>query len=203
MQKITFYLLLLLATVSLASCSETEEEEQEFSDWQNKNELYWSNLYSKTQTLIQQGDTTWKIIPNWGIDGLIPTTGTTHTFDQKQYIIVHVLEEGKGSGCPLYTDSVKVHYQGRYIPSKTYTDGYIFDQSYSGTFSTLTAKPTSLLVSGCVEGFTTALMKMHIGDHWMVYIPYNQGYGTTADQTSGIPGFSNLIFDLRLVGYYH
>ena len=52
-----------------------------------------------------------------------------------------------------------------------------------------------------VDGFTTALMSMHRGDHWTVYIPHQLGYGTSASGT--VPAYSTLIFDLRLVDFSH
>ena len=39
---------------------------------------------------------------------------------------------------------------------------------------------------------------MHIGDSVRVVIPYNVGYGTTAD--GSVKAYSNLEFDLKLVG---
>lgn len=38
----------------------------------------------------------------------------------------------------------------------------------------------------------------HVGDRWMIYIPYTLGYGT---RTSGpIPGYSTLLFEVELLG---
>jgi FKBP-type peptidyl-prolyl cis-trans isomerase FklB len=51
-----------------------------------------------------------------------------------------------------------------------------------------------------VPGFTTALMNMHIGDRWRVYIPYQLGYGSLAKPTCS---YSNLIFDVALVDFWH
>jgi FKBP-type peptidyl-prolyl cis-trans isomerase FklB len=52
-----------------------------------------------------------------------------------------------------------------------------------------------------VDGFSTALQNMHIGDRWLVYIPYTLGYGTTDSGT--IPAYSTLVFDITLLAYYH
>lgn len=41
---------------------------------------------------------------------------------------------------------------------------------------------------------------MHIGDHWMVYVPYRLGYGVRKNPR--VPAYSALIFDLRLVSFY-
>jgi|LAHS01.1.fsa_nt_gb FKBP-type peptidyl-prolyl cis-trans isomerase FklB len=179
----------LAAVAGLASCSETNDDENEFADWQNKNETYFNNLYSSASS---QG---LKVIRNWSFnDGV-----ATHNYDN---IVVKVLKSGSGSGSPLYTDSVRVHYQGRLIPSKTYTQGLVFDQSWSGEFNLQTARPATLLVSQNIDGFTTALMNMHIGDRWLVYIPYQLGYGTTGSSSGGIPGYSTLVFDITLDSYF-
>lgn len=101
-----------------------------------------------------------------------------------------------------------VHYQGRLIPSQTYTAGLIFDSSFGGAnglvYNPLTSRPAQLLIGGekggVVDGFATALQNMHVGDHWLVYIPYQLGYG--AKKIEGVPAYSNLIFDLRLHSFY-
>jgi len=62
------------------------------------------------------------------------------------------------------------------------------------------ATPTKFAVSGVVKGFSTALMRMHRGDHWRIYIPYQLGYGSGA--RSVIPAYSTLIFDLRLEDFW-
>ena len=49
-----------------------------------------------------------------------------------------------------------------------------------------------------IEGWQLALQRMHVGDKWVVYIPYTMGYG---NRTSGpIPAFSTLIFEVELLG---
>ena len=55
-------------------------------------------------------------------------------------------------------------------------------------------------VSNVVDGFATALMHMHPGDHWMVYIPYQLGYGTTGN--GSIPAYSMLRFEIALDSYH-
>jgi FKBP-type peptidyl-prolyl cis-trans isomerase FklB len=58
-------------------------------------------------------------------------------------------------------------------------------------------------VKGVVDGFATALMKMtHIGDHWMVYMPYTLGYGSSQSSSSTIPAYSMLKFEIVLKGWY-
>ena len=57
-----------------------------------------------------------------------------YTFSYSDYVVVEKLVQGAGTTSPLQTDSVTVHYQGRLLPSASYARGYIFDQSYAGTF---------------------------------------------------------------------
>ena len=44
------------------------------------------------------------------------------------------------------------------------------------------------------------LMRMHRGDRWRVYIPYQLAYGSSA--RSSIPAYSTLIFDLQLEDFW-
>lgn len=192
-------LAMVLGVLAFTSCSESNGDTvDEFADWQNKNETYWSDLYTATQSRIAQGDSTWRIIPYWAVDGLEPTQGTVE-YGPMQHIIVHVLETGAGTETPAYTDSVRVHYEGHLIPSETYTAGYRFDASYTGSYSPVTSNPTILKISGVVDGMATALLKMRAGDHWMVYMPFTLGYGKKEQSGSSIPAYSNLVFDLRMV----
>ena len=96
------------------------------------------------------------------------------------------------------------------MPSKSYSDGYQFDSSWTGDYNLKTMIPTKFKVGptyingnmvGVVTGFATALMNMHTGDRWTVYIPYALGYGVT--ESSNIPGYSTLRFDITLVDFVH
>ena len=114
---------------------------------------------------------------------------------------MQVLEAGEGTESPLYTDTVRTAYRGRMLPTTNYTNGYVFDETYIGDFSWHTAGVSSLYCGGMVDGFTTALMNMHKGDHWRVHIPYQLAYRSV---TSGsVRAYSNLIFDIAVYDYWH
>lgn len=194
--KLVLAVLFLFPVLGLVSCSETDDTVKEFADWRQKNEKYIDNLYAVAKQKVDAGDTQWKVIPCWSM----PEESDYFKLQAKDCVIVEVLKEGTGSGCPLFTDKVRVHYQGRLIPSVTYTDGYIFDQSFYGTFNSLTSVPSELAVNGVVDGFATALQKMHIGDKWRVHIPYQLGYGEKSQDA--IPGYSTLVFEIELVSYF-
>lgn len=193
---ITHRLCLLIAVVLFASCGENDDKEEEFPDWQNTNTAYFNNLFATTKHAIESGDKSWKLFKSWSI----PDDNEKFTSAPEDYIAVKVLETGTGSGCPLFTDNVWVHYQGHLLPSKSYASGYVFDQSFYGSFNENTAVPAKFVVSEMVPGFATALQKMHIGDRWQVYIPYQLGYGNKI-ANEVIPAFSTLIFDIKLVAY--
>lgn len=204
----TLMLGMILSAGLFASCSEDDAATEEFSGWQSKNDTYWKNLYNETQRKIAAGDNSWEIILNYSYQNQQGSDGKAPVYSPGQYVIVHKLENGTGSGTPLYTDTAFVHYQGRLIPSVTYTSGLVFDASWgSETYNPQTSRPRKITLGGVAsesnpvsgDGFSTAIQKMHIGDHWTVYIPYQLGYGASA--LDKIPAYSNLIFDVRLHSY--
>ncbi len=191
------FAVLLVTALSMTSCSEEDDVEEEYPDWRNTNETYFTNLYNTAKALEESGDTSvWRIMRCWSMI----EDDVYFTAEPEDNIVVEVLEEGTGSGYPIYTDQVWVHYKGRLLPSTSYPEGYVFDQSYYGDFNEETAIPSEFTVSDLVDGFATALQKMRIGDYWRVYIPYQLGYGTE-ESSGGIPGYSTLIFEIRLAAY--
>lgn len=183
-------LLALLSPMVLASCSEDDNTVEEFPDWRNTNEAYFSDILS---TAKANTDGSWKVFLSYALEDTIPTT-------DNDYIAVKVLRPGQGSGCPMFSDSVKVNYRGRLLPSTSYPEGYVFDQSYLSDEPDDTSMPVTMYVGGTVDGFSTALQHMHIGDYWRVYIPYTLGYGTS--ESSVGPAYSTLVFDIELKAYY-
>ncbi len=202
--KYFFFIMALAGIISMTSCSESDEEE-EFANWQSKNESYFTQIYTQAETAIKSGDNSWKIIPVYSKDA----TAAKYMSD---YIVAHVETEGTGTESPIYSDQVRVHYRGNFIPSKSHSNGFQFDSSWTGEYNLKTMMPSSFSVSGTILGFTTALMNMHKGDRWIVYVPYNLAYGTS-DYTpkdsqgnvtgSTIPAYSMLKFDLTLIDFIH
>ncbi len=185
-----FYLFTFLL---FTSCSESSDEVDEFPDWQATNATKWNSIYAQATERIAAGDTSWKIIKSWNLEDSLHSDNTS-------YIVVHVIKAGTGSGSPLYTDYVRVNYKGTLLPSTSYPNGYEFDSSWHKSTSDSTAAPAQFLVSGLTDGFATAVQHMHIGDEWVIYVPWTLGYGATA--SGSIPAYSVLTFDLELVSYY-
>jgi FKBP-type peptidyl-prolyl cis-trans isomerase FklB len=198
--KYIWLALILFPLVGMvSSCSEEETEEAEFANWQQKNEAYFNQVVS---------DSKYQKILTYTKDA------TNSSVTNADYIYVDVLEEGSGTQTPLYTDSIFYTYRGRLIPSKSYANGFVFDQSFLGDFDW----SKSAMLKACVswnpvktstgtvntlftEGFCTALQHMKKGSRWLVYIPYQLGYGEAG--SSSIPGYSTLVFEIAIADIWH
>lgn len=101
-------------------------------------------------------------------------------------ILYKVTEPGSGTISPRLDNVVSVHYRGTLI------DGREFDNSYERNC------PEAFRLNQVIEGWQIALQQMHVGDKWVVYIPYTSGYGNRA--SGPIPAFSTLIFEVELLG---
>lgn len=197
----------LLIVALLSACSENVYEEEEYIDWQNRNAVYFAEKLNEAKSAIAQAKETygedWEEHCDWRVFRTYAQMPEAQG-SAVDSICVRIVEHGKGSGCPLYTDSVRVNYIGRLIPSTTYPEGNVFDHSgptiyAEDVFHPEFSQPTGLLVSNTVEGFSTALQHMHIGDRWLIYIPQELGYG--AHGTSTLPAYSTLIFEVQLKRY--
>lgn len=100
-------------------------------------------------------------------------------------VLYKVIEAGDGTGQVTPRSIVSCYYKGSLIGGKVFDDG--FSRDY----------PEAFRVNELINGFQIALVNMHIGDHWLVYIPAEMGYGMRGDNT--IPGGSTLIFEIKLV----
>ena len=82
---------------------------------------------------------------------------------------------------------VTVHYEGKLI------DGKQFDSSRRGS-----GAPAVFRVNELITGWQVALVNMHIGEKWEIYVPAEAGYGERGAGRD-IPGHSTLIFQLELI----
>ena len=167
------------------SCSEDDSSEDEFANWEERNSAM-TDQWAANSSLRKIR---------------VFTQDDTSAGKNSDYIYVQVLEAGEGIESPLYTDTVRMAYRGRLIPTKNYANGYVFDETYLGDFSWHTAGMATMASNTLVTGFATALMNMHKGDHWLVYIPYQLGYNTSSQ--GSVTAYSNLVFDIALLDYWH
>ena len=170
------------------SCSEESDEVEEYANWRERNEAFFASL----EDSLSRDAANWLKIKNYSLDA---TTAGKPT----DYIYAKVIERGEGTESPMYTDSVRVSYLGRLLPSASYAEGYEFDGTVYGKYSSQTNSTTKFVLSGLTDGFATAVQHMHRGDYWRIYVPSELAYG--AYGTTGIPGYSVLTFDLTLIDF--
>ena len=94
------------------------------------------------------------------------------------------MKEGNGKH-PVATDKVKVHYTGKLI------DGTTFDSSVDR------GAPITFPLNQVIPGWTEGLQLMDEGSKYLLYVPYNLGYGTR--DMGDIPAGSTLIFEVELL----
>ncbi|MBQ5462333.1 MAG: FKBP-type peptidyl-prolyl cis-trans isomerase [Bacteroidaceae bacterium] len=190
-KKILFALSFVFALIGFSSCSENVAEE-EYENWRPRNEHFIDSIAS----LARSGKDGWEMIKSYNLSDSLGKNG-----QNIYYIYVQKLEKGTGETYPEYNDSIRMHYLGRLLPSKSYASGYLFDKSYSGTtLNEQTDVPALFGVNKLASGIATAVMNMVVNDRWKVVVPYYLGYGTSGDQK--IPGYSALIFDIKLARIY-
>lgn len=97
-----------------------------------------------------------------------------------------VIKSGEGDRTPSPRSVVTCHYKGSLISGK------VFDNSFTRKC------PEAFRVNELISGFQIALVNMHEGDCWEVYIPSNMGYGERGAGRD-IPGNSSLIFEIQLI----
>lgn len=97
-----------------------------------------------------------------------------------------VLGSGKGNKSPAFDSEVTLQYRGQFL------DGTVFgDTSDSG-------KPVVYPVKYMIPGWRQIITRMHVGDHWQVFVPPDQAYGIRGDLPRIGPNEA-LVFDIRLL----
>ena len=185
----SFIFLISYFSLLICACSEEAAEEEEFADWQTRNEQFLASL-ANDSLLSPDSRYQWKRIKCFSLDE--STEGAVG-----DYVYVKVIGRGSSTVKPAYTDSVRIIYQGRLIPSVSYPQGYVFDGTVLDTYSVKTGSTAKMKLSGTIDGLSTALQHMCVGDYWRVYIPWQLGYGTSG--SGSIPGYSVLVFDVTLL----
>ena len=188
MKKALSILSVLFTALILASCGKDDAQEaEEFPEgtWRPANEAYVEAAFSKASK-----ENILLSIYHSPIEPVTPINS----------VIIEKLETGSGTICPIQTDTVRVFYEGRLIPSPSHKDGMVFD---STGFDENINIPTKFALGygNVIEGFSTAIQNMHVGDKWRVTIPYQLAYGENS--AGKVPAYSTLIFTVKLMGISH
>ncbi len=173
-QQILFFS--LCTAFLLLSCDKTESFDDQ---WKSENEAQFASISN-----------------NAGYTRL-------NALNSNGYIMYKELAKGDGETAPLANDRVKILYTGwfKYDWSKgdTYTDSQgniihnkeVFDTTDKNNI------PYNTYVYSLIDGFSTALQYMHVGDKWEIWIPWKLGYGETV--SGKIRAHTTLVFEVELV----
>lgn len=195
-------MLMLISAVFTACNNDDTLTADPNSEWALKNSAYLDSIaavaanppagerWEKYLSYKLQNDTEGSITtPSWGKNDYVYAKVLPYLPDKAES------EQPAKGATPLFTDSVMVHYRGMYY------NGTVFDQSFSGDWDADIHEPVGFMVSGLITGWSTALMHLQENSHVMLYIPYTLGYGEYGQ--SDLPGYSTLVFDLRLEKVLH
>ncbi|MFN6038772.1 MAG: FKBP-type peptidyl-prolyl cis-trans isomerase [Bacteroidota bacterium] len=100
---------------------------------------------------------------------------------------MYYIETKKGSGPKvLLSDTVSVYYKGMFL------DGTVFNDN------TKDPKPIEFPVQGLIPAWQEAIPMMNVGTKVKLICPPQVAYGANGNQ--GIPPYSNLIFEIEVMG---
>lgn len=188
---LAFSILLAAVLTSIVSCGETKEVDDR-ANWKQRNSEFISRIASQcgdlTPETAQEGDM-FKLL-NYSLD-------PEKQWGDESYVYCKVLQKSADTLSPLYTDSVRINYRIRLMPTDNYPEGQVMDRSFmTPDLDPNINIPSSFMVSSMIDGVGTAVMHMHRGDYWLLYIPSGMGYGKNGKST--IPGYSALVFEINL-----
>lgn len=212
MNKNLFWLIALLFSLSFGfvSCAEDTAVEDPYANWEDRNIRYLDSIVDVARANVEGN---WVIYRNYKVQNgnSVPGLGGDFAVDNPyetppsavDSVYMKILEPGNPNGLsPLFTDSVRVYYQGRLI------NGEIFD-GYTGELNEEVNEPSTFALQstypqvgdGLILGWITALQQMKEGQKVELYIPSALGYGT--ENQSAIPANSTLIFEMKLEKVIH
>lgn len=196
----TLCFLLPLAALLFASCEEVQEASK-YDNWQARNEAFIDSIARETGGLIIDSEEKAAAVEVGRLFAIATTAGT---MSGDQYVYCKKITANPDGRRPLYTESVSAYYYGTLITGDRFDGNFTgYSALDQGTLNATDKAPTEFdapsefSVSGVISGWTAALQLMKTGERWMLYIPYQSGYGTSGDRN--ILGYSALTFDLDLV----
>ncbi len=195
----TLCFLLPLAALLFASCEEVQEASK-YDNWQSRNEAFIDSIARETGGLIIDSEEKAAAVEVGRLFAIATTAGT---MSGDQYVYCKKITANPDGRRPLYTESVSAYYYGTLITGDRFDGNFTgYSALDQGTLNATDKAPTEFdapsefSVSGVIAGWTAALQLMKTGERWMLYIPYQSGYGTSG--SGSIPGYSALAFDIIL-----
>lgn len=206
MSKKIYLFSLVLLTLAFVSCDETEEVSI-YDNWRERNEMFIDSIANVYDTQADHG----------GLERfpMITAPGNFLYYKEVEAVVTDQLNEEKFGKRPSSSDaSVSIYYKdvnilGGFIEGN-YTGKNPVADIEGGTSNPMegdTPVTTANISSNrIVIGLQEVLQRMTVGDRWIIYIPWNYGYGSSDstlnsinDTSFSVLGYSTLIFDVQLL----
>ena len=190
-----------MATLFFVSCEEVQEAGR-YDNWQARNEAFIDSLSHEPNVFVA----TEADVDRMQVGELFRIKDEqASTTGQDVYVYCKKIVANPEGVRPLYTETVSVYYYGTLITGERF-DGTF--EGYSALDGEIPSPPDKVVTefdwttdfaiddSGLRTGWKAALQLMKTGERWIVYLPYQSGYGT--DGYGSIRGYSVLAFDIIL-----
>lgn len=181
MKKLLWILTFGFLGAAVGACGDDDNSINldKYQDWKEQNEAWLEQMEAKKNP---DGSPYFeKVVPAW---------------NPGAYILMHYFNDRAQTAdnlSPLYTSTVDVRYIGYDCNDEPF-DSSSIDNSYGRLGIRRFA------VNGLIQGWSIALMDMHVGDTAEIIIPYEIAYGTSSSGT--LAPYSSLRFNLRLDDIY-
>ena len=164
----------------MPACNVSDDTDLDnFNEWKEQNEAWLKEMQARTNP---DGTPYYEtVIPGWNPAAFV----LMHYFNDRA--------ETAENLSPLYTSMVDVRYIGYNCKNEPF-DSSTIDNSYGR----LGIRRFSL--NSVIQGWSIALMNMHVGDTAEIIVPYEVAYGTS--YTGLILPYSSLRFNVRLDDIY-
>ncbi|MDR0988118.1 MAG: FKBP-type peptidyl-prolyl cis-trans isomerase [Prevotellaceae bacterium] len=200
MKKILF--ISLLAAL-FTSCKEVEEPGK-YDNWQARNQAYadslqreaGNNFVATEQQALNMSTNTLFAIQDMSVS----------TDVAKRYVYCKKISENNPSGIrPLYTSTVTLFYYGTFFTGEKFDGNFTgYSAAEHGTLDpqekekapTPFDSPNTWALTSLRPGMVAAMQYMRSGERWILYLPFESGYGST--EYGSIPAYSALVFDVQI-----
>lgn len=204
---------LLFVAGAFVACEEVEEPGI-YDNWQQRNETFIDSIKADTGNNIVELTEAAANAMKPGELYAIPIK-TLSTSADPQYVYCKILvanETGERPNATGYHSTVSAYYYGTYITGDSFDgnfEGYgALDQEIplplpeTAKWPTEFDSPSNFSIDGnIISGWKWVLQYMRTGERWMVYIPWQSGYGSSGSSNGGILGYTALTFDIILNGF--
>ena len=186
--------LLVALAFAFAACEETAEPSA-YDNWRERNDAFIDSI----RTVTGENYLAMELGKLYAIE--VQDGGTTEGL---QYTYAKKLVDNPDGTRLLATDNVEMYYRGTLI------NGVEFDGNFDGYGAldrqipldpaqmknpTDFDEPATMSVGGMIGGVEWVLQHARTGERWIIYIPYNVGYG--ASSSGSVPAYSALTFDVE------